>query len=286
MITKDVFGRTGHMSSRILLGAAAYWDLPQADADASIEMALTYGLNHWDVAAGYGNAELYLGDWIRRHGPPSFLATKTGERTKAKAAEQIRKSLERLHVDAVDLIQLHFLVDPEEWEIAMGPGGALEAAIEARDEGLVKYIGVTGHGLTVAKMHLKALEKFDFDSVLLPYSYLMSQHAEYEKDFQALVKVCKERNVVVQTIKSMVHSPWGERTKSRNTWYRPLEEQEAIDKNTHWILGHEGLFLNSPGDIHILPKVLDAGERFEMAPADAEMQALMERLQMQNLFDA
>jgi aryl-alcohol dehydrogenase-like predicted oxidoreductase len=286
MIAKQVFGRTGHLSSRVLFGAAALWDMPQAEADASIELAISHGLNHWDVAASYGNAEIYLGDWIRRHERPSFLATKTGERTKAKAAEEIRRSLERLHVDHVDLIQLHFLVDPQEWEVAMGPGGALEAAIEAREEGLVKYIGVTGHGLTVAKMHFKALEIFDFDSVLLPYSYLMSQNAEYEQDFWKLVKVCKERNVAVQTIKSMVHTPWGEHKQTRNTWYRPLEEQQAIDKTVNWVLSHEGLFLNSPGDVHILPRVLDAAERLGAKPSDEEMKDLLQRLEMQNLFEA
>jgi aryl-alcohol dehydrogenase-like predicted oxidoreductase len=286
MITKQVFGRTGHMSSRVLFGGAALWDMPQADADASIELAISHGVNHWDVAASYGNAEIYIGDWIRRHERPSFLATKTGERTKAKAAAEIRRSLDRLHVDHVDLIQLHYLVDPQEWEIAMGPGGALEAAIEAREEGLTKYIGVTGHDLTVPKMHLKALEKFDFDSVLLPYSYLMSQNAEYEKDFWTLVNLCKERNVAVQTIKSMVHSPWGNREKTRTTWYRPLEEQEAIDKTVNWILGHEGLFLNSPGDIYVLPRVLDAAERLGDKPSDDEMKALQERLEMQILFES
>ncbi len=284
MIAKHPFGRTGHMSSRVLLGAAAFWDLPQADADASIELALASGINHFDVAASYGKAEDYLGDWIKRHGRPSFLATKTEERTADKAYDSIRRSLERLHVDQVDLIQLHNLVDPTEWQTAMGSGGALDAAVRAREEGLVRFIGVTGHGLTVAAQHTKALERFDFDSVLLPYSYLMWMNAQYRSDFLKLLDICKKRNVAVQTIKSLVHTPWGDREHTRNTWYRPLEDQADIDLAVHWVLGNDGLFLNSAGDIHILPKVLDAASRFESKPSDAVMQSMVDRLEMQNLF--
>jgi aryl-alcohol dehydrogenase-like predicted oxidoreductase len=284
MIAQHLFGRTGHMSSRILFGAAALWDLPQADADAAIELALASGVNHFDVAASYGNAELYLGDWIKRHGKPSFLATKTEERTAEKAHDSIRRSLERLHVDHVDLIQLHNLIDPAEWQTALGPGGALEAALRAREEGLVRFIGVTGHGLTAAAQHTRALERFDFDSVLLPYSYLMWMNAQYHSDFLNLISICQKRNVAVQTIKSLVQTPWGEREHTRNTWYRPLEEQADIDLAVHWVLGHEGFFLNSAGDIHILPKVLDAANRFERKPDDVIMQAMVDRLQMENLF--
>ncbi|MBA4383364.1 MAG: aldo/keto reductase [Anaerolinea sp.] len=284
MISKQAFGRTGHMSSRVLLGAAAFWDLPQADADASIELALASGVNHFDVAASYGNAEIYLGSWISRHERPSFLATKTEDRTADKAYDSIKRSLERLHVDHVDLIQLHNLVEPTEWQTAMGPGGALEAAIRAREEGLVRFIGVTGHGLTTAAMHTKALERFDFDSVLLPYSYLMWMNMQYRSDFLNLLAICQKRNVAVQTIKSLVHTPWGERKQTRNTWYRPLEAQADIDLAVHWVLGNEGLFLNSAGDIHILPKVLDAASRFVSKPTDSEMQAMVEKLEMQSLF--
>lgn len=284
MIAKHPFGRTGHISSRILLGAAAFWDLPQADADASIELALASGVNHFDVAASYGNAEIYVGSWISRHGRPSFLATKTEERKADKAYDSIRRSLERLHVDYVDLIQLHNLIEPSEWQTAMGPGGALEAAIRAREEGLVRFIGVTGHGLTAATQHTKALERFDFDSVLLPYSYLMWINEQYRSDFLNLLAICQKRNVAVQTIKSLVHTPWGNREQTRNTWYRPLEAQADIDLAVHWVLGNEGLFLNSAGDINILPLVLDAANRFESKPDDAVMQAMVEKLEMQNLF--
>lgn len=284
MIAKHVFGRTGHESSRVLLGAAAFWDLPQVKADASIELALSKGINHVDVAASYGNAELYLGDWIRRHGKPFFLATKTGERTAVKAREEIQKSLERLQVNQVDLIQLHNLVDPQEWETALGPGGALEAAIEAREKGLVRFIGVTGHGVSVPAMHLQALARFDFDSVLLPFNFIMAQNPQYLSDFMHLWELCRSRNVAVQTIKSLVRSPWGEHPQDRETWYRPLEKQADIDLAVHWVLGHEGLFLNSAGDVDLLPMVLDAAERFEHLPAENEMVRLRDQLNMQPLF--
>lgn len=284
MIDKQVFGRSGHMSSRILLGAAAFSEVSQEEADQAIALALSSGVNHIDVAAGYGDAELRVGSWIKRHGRSFFLATKTGERTKDKAREEIQRSLERLQVAQVDLMQLHFLVDPQEWETALGPGGALEAIIEAKEQGLVRFIGITGHGLTVAAMHRKALERFDFDSVLLPFSYLMYLNEQYRSEFFRLIKICQSRNVAVQTIKSLVHTPWGEHKQNRATWYRPLENQADIDLAVHWVLGHEGLFLNSVGDVNILPRVLDAANRFSVAPTNEEMQSLVNNLAMQSLF--
>ena len=284
MITQQAFGRSGHLSSRILLGAAAFSAVTQAEADASLELALTFGVNHVDVAASYGEAELRIGNWISRHGKPFFLATKTGERTVNKAREEIHRSLERLQVAQVDLLQLHNLVDPQEWETALGPGGALEAAIEARQQGLVRFIGITGHGLTAAAMHRRALERFDFDSVLLPFSYLMAQYEQYHSDFLRLFDMCQSRNVATQTIKSIVHTPWGKHEPTRATWYRPLEKQADIDQAVHWVLGHTGLFLNSVGDVHILPRVLDAANRFITPPTDDEMQAMTDKLGMQPLF--
>jgi aryl-alcohol dehydrogenase-like predicted oxidoreductase len=272
------------LSTRIILGGAAFAQVTQAEADATLELALSFGINHVDVAASYGEAEIRVGSWIGRHGRPFFLATKTDERTATRAREQIQRSLERLQVGQVDLLQLHNLVDPQEWETALGPGGALEAAIEMREQGLVRYIGITGHGLTVATMHRRALERFDFASVLLPFSYVMAQNRQYLGEFQSLTTMCQARNVAMQTIKSIVHSPWGENAPSRATWYRPLEDQTDIDRAVHWVLGHEGLFLNSVGDIQILPRVLDAANRFEGSPTDEEMQTQMDKLGMQPLF--
>lgn len=284
MIATQAFGRTGHLSSRILLGAAAFSAISQAETDAAMELALSMGVNHVDVAASYGEAELRVGSWIKRHGRPFFLATKTGERTEAKAREGIYRSLQRLQVDQLDLLQLHNLVDAQEWETALGPGGALDAAVRAREQGLVRFIGITGHGVQAPSMHRKALERFDFDSVLAPFSFVMAQNEQYRSDFLSLLELCQSRSVAVQTIKSIVYSPWGESTPDRATWYRPLENQADIDRAVHWVLGHAGLFLNSAGDIHLLPKVLDAASRFVTPPTDDEMQSQVEQLGMKPLF--
>ena len=284
MIDRQPFGRTGHLSTRTIFGAAAFWSVTQAEADATLELVFSHGVNHVDTAASYGEAELRLGSWIKRHGNAFFLATKTGERTYATARQEFQRSLERLHVDHVDLLQLHNLVDPQEWETALGPGGALEFAIEARTQGLTRYIGVTGHGLTVAAMHRRALERFDFDTVLLPLNFMLMQNAQYRDEFNTLLDVCRSRNVAVQTIKSIVQAPWGEHPQTRNTWYKPLEDQTEIDRAVHWVLGHAGLFLNTVGDIHVLPRVLDAASRFSTSPTDEEMQSQLTRLEMAALF--
>lgn len=285
MIDKQIFGRTGHLSTRLIFGAAAFSQVSQDEADTTLELILSYGINHVDTAASYGQAEVRLGDWIRRHGRPFFLATKTGERKAAQAREEIHRSLDRLGVDQVDLIQLHHLADPDEWETALGVGGALEAAIEAREQGLVRYIGITGHGWSIAAMHRLALERFDFDSVLLPYSYVFMQNRQYRADFESLLTVCQERNVAVQTIKSIVHIPWGDEPQTRATWYKPLEDQADIDRAVHWVIGRPRLFLNTVGDIHILPKVLQAGARFETLPTDEEMATQVADLEMRPLFE-
>jgi aryl-alcohol dehydrogenase-like predicted oxidoreductase len=284
MIAKQPFGRTGHMSTRTIFGAAALSRVTQEEADRTLELLLTYGVNHIDTAASYGDSELRIGPWMAQYRQQFFLATKTGRRTYQEARDEFHRSLERLRVDRVDLLQLHNLVDPQEWEVAMGPGGALEAAIEAREQGLVRFLGVTGHGVTVAAMHKRSLERFDFDSVLLPYNYVMMQNPQYAADFEALMALCQARNVAVQTIKSITRAPWGDKPHTAATWYEPLEDQADIDKAVHWVLGRPGIFLNTVGDIHVLPKVLDAADRFQAPPSDAEMRELMEKLAMEPLF--
>lgn len=285
MIPKMIFGRTGHESTRTLFGAAALGRVTQAEADATLEVLLKFGVNHIDTAFSYGEAEDRIGPWMAAHRQDFFLATKTGERTYQAAHDQIRRSLERMRVTQVDLIQLHNLVDPAEWEAAMGPDGALRAAIEAREEGLVRFIGVTGHGVTAPAMHLKSLERFDFDSVLLPCNYTMMQNPQYAADFAALLSLAKARRVAVQTIKSLTRGPWGDKAHTRATWYEPLEDQADIDRAVHWLLGAQpNVFLNTSGDIHLLPRILDAASRFVQAPSDAEMQTMVERLSMTPLF--
>ncbi len=283
-IEKRLFGRTGHMSTVTLFGAAALGSVSQADADRTLDLLLEYGVNHIDTAASYGDAELRIGPWMAQHRKDFFLATKTGQRTYAAAREEIHRSLDRLRVDSVDLIQLHALVHPDEWDTAMGPGGALEACIEAREQGLVRFIGVTGHGRTIAAMHRRSLARFDFDSVLLPYSYTVMQDEVYEHDFELLFKMCQERNVAVQTIKTITRGPWATTERTRSTWYQPLEAQSDIDLAVHWAMGRPGIFLNTVGDIHLLPRVLDAAARYERRPTDEEMKALVQAERMTSLF--
>ena len=244
MITTQPFGRTGHMSTKTIFGAAALSDVDQRTADQTLEVLLEYGINHIDTAASYGASEDRLKAWFT-HGRRDrfFLATKTGERTYAAARDQIKMSLQRMGVDHIDLIQLHNLVDEAEWKTAMGPDGALKAALEAQKAGLVKYVGVTGHGLQVAKRHYESLEMHDFDTVLLPYSYILMQNAQYKADFERLLQRCRERNVGVQTIKAIVRRPWAEGIDRHSaTWYEPLLEQEHIDTAVHWVLGRSGVF--------------------------------------------
>jgi aryl-alcohol dehydrogenase-like predicted oxidoreductase len=284
MIKQNPFGKTGHLSSRALLGAAAFGQVTQQEADAAIELALRHGVNHIDTAASYGESELRIGSWIQRNGKSFFLATKTGERLAGPAREQLLRSLERLQVDQIDLLQLHNLVEPEAWQVALGPGGALEAAIAAREEGLVRFIGITGHGLAAPAQHRRALERFAFDSVLCPFSYILSQNAQYWADVQALLEVCRTRQVAVQTIKAIVRAPWGERAQKGPTWYEPLQEPAEIDLAVHWVLSHPQVFLNTAGDVQLLPKVLGAFERFQAAPPAQAMREQLERMQMSQLF--
>ncbi|MGH3339092.1 MAG: aldo/keto reductase, partial [Propionibacteriaceae bacterium] len=236
MIQQQPFGPTGHDSTRVIFGAAAIGNVSQQEADQTMELIREHGINHIDTAASYGDAELRLGPWMEAHRDEFFLATKTGERTRALAFEEIERSLERLRTDHVDLIQLHNLVDPDEWESVFAGGGAIEALIEAQAEGLVRYIGVTGHGVTVARQHLRSLEQYPFDSVLLPYNYPMSLNAEYLADFEELAAVCAERGVALQTIKAITRGPWGDRQPTANTWYEPLNEQSAIEIYVYWVL--------------------------------------------------
>jgi aryl-alcohol dehydrogenase-like predicted oxidoreductase len=284
MIATAAFGSTGHESSRVIFGAAALGTVSQAEADRTLEVLVDHGVNHIDTAASYGDSELRIAPWLKRYPRTFFLATKTIERNYDEAREDIRRSLDRLGVDRVDLIQLHNLVDVIEWEFALREGGALQAAVEARDEGLVRFIGVTGHGLSVAAMHRRSLERFAFDSVLLPYNFRQLQDARYRDEFEALAALCAERGVALQTIKSIALAPWDGRPQTANTWYEPLTEPAEIELAVRWVLGREGVFLNSVGDVNLLPHVLDAAEGFELKPDDATLQALVERRSLEPLF--
>jgi len=290
MIPTMPFGRTGHLSTRTLFGAAALGStigtVSQEDADRTLEVLLRHGVNHIDVAASYGDgeAERRIGPWMREHRGSFFLATKTGKRTSEEAKEDFAGSLKRLQVEAVDLIQLHNLTDPEEWEIAMGDGGALEALVELRREGRARFIGVTGHGFTAPRMHLRSLERFDFDSVLCPYNFVLMQDPDYARDFEALVQECRRRSVAVQTIKSIALRPWPGDRKMR-PWYEPLEDRADIAAAVGWALGNPDVFINTVSDIDLLPRILEAAASPLPRPADVEMCAFYAERGARPIFD-
>lgn len=289
MITKIPFGKTGHESTRTIFGAAALGAMRQERADQVLETLLEFGVNHIDVAASYGDAELRVGSWMKEHRESFFLATKTGERTAPGARDSIHRSLERLNVDRLDLIQFHNLTDEPGWESAMGPGGALEAALDARSEGLVRFIGVTGHGTRVAEMHLRSLERFEFDSVLLPYNYMLMQSPEYASDVERLMELCASRGTAVQTIKSVARRRWLENdTQRRFSWYEPVKEPEALSRVIRWVLSKPGIFLNTSSDATLLPSILKAASEFEedtnRADLDAALQADALQLEMKPIF--
>jgi len=284
MIRRQPFGSTGHDSSATIFGAAALGDVTQEVADYTLGVLDRYGVNHIDVAASYGEAELRIGPWMEKRRNDFFLATKTGMRTHTEAKAEFNKSLKRLRVKNVDLIQLHNLTHPEEWEIAMGKKGALEALVEAKEQGLTRFIGVTGHGLFAPAMHMKSLKRYTFDSILLPWNYILYKDERYRREFNELLKMCKDWGVAVQTIKSMTRGPWGEKHHTAETWYEPFEDQTDINRVVSWVLGQGTIFLNTAGDVRILPKVLEAASLNLPKPSDEEMEELAKRTHMTRLF--
>jgi aryl-alcohol dehydrogenase-like predicted oxidoreductase len=286
MIPRHAFGPTGHQSSRVIFGAAALGAMSQERADATLLTALEGGINHIDTAASYGESEDRLRPFLALHRNDVFLATKTGERRGDLARAELERSLERMGVDHVDMIQLHNLVEPEEWDVAHGAGGVVEAMVHARDEGLVRWIGVTGHGLRIAGMHLRSLERFPFDSVLLPYNHLMMQHEGYAADFEELTALCAARNVAVQTIKSVARRRWAaDSTDPHFAWYEPLPAGPQLQRAVAFVLQRPQLFLNSSSDARLLGPILDAAAGKLDPPSASDLDADVVEFDMSALFD-
>lgn len=286
MLATAPFGRSGHDSTRVIFGAAALGSMRQERADAVLGRLLEAGVNHLDTAASYGESELRIGPWMAEHRSRFFLATKTGERTGAAARAELERSLERLQVDSVDLVQLHNLVEPDEWDVAHGAGGALEAMVRAQDEGLVGHIGVTGHGTRIAGMHLRSLERYPYASVLLPFSFVALQDPAYRADVDALLELCAQRQVAVQTIKAVGRRRWPEEHDGpRYSWYEPVTDPDAISRAVRWVLGHDQLFLSTSSDARLLPAILDAAANADAMPTDEEMQADIDAHGIEPLFD-
>ncbi len=279
------FGRSGHRSTRVIFGAAALGSMSDERAADVLATLDDFGVNHLDTAASYGDSELRLAPWLvgRRH--DFFLATKTGDRTGDAARASLERSLVRLGVDSVDLVQLHNLVEPDEWETAHGPGGAVEALVRARDEGLTRFIGVTGHGLRIAAMHRRSLERFDFDSVLLPLNFTLLDDEGYHADVTALLEECAARNVAVQTIKSVARRRWSDAATPHFSWYEPLRDSAALGRAVRWVLGHPQVFLNTSSDARLLRPILETAARGLGAPTDDEMRADIVSHGIEPLFD-
>ena len=284
MIAKHPFGSTGHDSTRIIFGAAALAAIKQDKANALLDLLLEYGINHIDTAAAYGDSELNIGHWMHEHRKNFFLATKTGDRTFEGARTSLERSLERLKVDQIDLIQLHNLVEEAEWQTAFGPRGALEALIEARAQGLVRFIGITGHGSQIAAMHRRSLERFAFDSVLFPYNFTMLAIDQYRTDVEALIKLCAQRGIAIQTIKSAARRRWQNDTERKLSWYEPLRQHDALRRAVHFVLSRPGLFLNTSSDTTILRDILEAASETLATPTREAMEADVADYAMEPLF--
>ena len=278
------FGRTGHDSTRIVFGAAALGGMSESRALSTLDQVRDWGINHIDTAAGYGASEDRLKPWLAEHRQEVFLATKTGERAGDAARAELERSLERMGVDRVDLIQLHNLVEEPEWETAFASGGAVRALAQARDEGLVSHIGVTGHGLRIAGMHLRSLEEFDFASVLFPLNFLLMDNPAYRADVEELLGVCAVREVAAVTIKSIARRRWNDPTGPKFSWYEPLTDGDAIARAVRWVLTeHPAVFLATTSDGRLLPQVVAAAGG--STPTADELRADVEAQEMMPLFD-
>ena len=286
MLPTKSFGRTGHESTRVIFGAAALGSMSQDRADATLAVLESYAVNHIDTARSYGDSELRLAPWLASNRDKVFLATKTGERTGPGARRELEESLSRLGVDHVDLIQLHNLVEPDEWEVAFAADGAVEALAKAREEGLCRFIGVTGHGLRIPTMHLRSVRAFDFDSVLFPYNFVLLERPDYRADVEALVELCGERNVAMQTIKSIARGRWSGSREGKFSWYEPLTDPDAIGRAVRYVLGHEQFFLNTSSDASLLPTILAAVDAGNLEPPSAaDLRADIDNFGITSLFD-
>jgi aryl-alcohol dehydrogenase-like predicted oxidoreductase len=285
MIERFAFGRTGHESSRVIFGAATLGGMRQEKADDVLAMVRAAGLNHIDVARSYGDAELRLAPFLADHRAEYFLATKTGQRSGSDARRELEESLERMGVDQVDLIQMHNLTDEPGWREAMADDGALAALVRARDEGLTRFIGVTGHGTYAPEMHLKSLAAYEFDSVLVPYNFSMCQQPQYHADLERLITTCTEQRVAIQTIKAVARRRWtDDDPDKRFSWYMPIRDPDALERAIAYVLGRDGLFLNTTSDATLLPAIFAAAENAPSVPTDEAMAADQAALETEPLF--
>ena len=256
------FGRTGHMSTIAIFGAAAFWEISQANADKVMEQVIEAGINHIDIAPSYGQAEERVGPWMAHERERFFLGCKTMERTKHGAWDELQRSLDRLQTETFDLYQCHAVTTMDELDAITMKGGALEAFLEARDRGLIKFIGITGHGVDAPKIYLEALQRFDFDSVLFPLNFVQMGIPEFRKNAEELIAACKAKDVGMMVIKTITKGPWGNKAKSATTWYEPFDQMNEIQRAVNFALSYDVTGLCTAGDTRILPLVLNACKNF------------------------
>lgn len=282
---KRLLGRTGQMDSVVILGAAAFWETSQEIANASLDLAASRGINHIDVAASYNQAEERVGPWLESRRDQFFLSTKTEQRTRAAAWEELQRSLKRLRTDHIDLYQMHAVVSFEELEKAMAPGGAIEAFQEAREKGLIRFIGITAHELAAPAVHAAALERFDFDTVMFPIHPRLYADPTYRRNAEHLLKMCLERQVGAMIIKAITKGAWGNRPQNHTTWYEPYDQQADIDRGVRFALSQPAVVgIPSAADTTLLPMILDAADRFQPMSADEQAQLIEASKDLDPLF--
>jgi predicted aldo/keto reductase-like oxidoreductase len=282
---KRRFGRTGHKSAVAIFGAAAFYEISQEKADQVMEYVLSTEINHIDVAPGYGQAETRLGPWLAEERNRFFVGCKTQQRTKGAAAAELRRSLEKLRIDKFDLFQLHAVTSMEELDQVTAPGGALEAIIEAKDEGLLEFIGITGHGLEAPTVFLEAIERFDFDTVLFPINFILYENRSYREKAQELLRKCDKLDIGSMIIKHIAKGPWGELAKTHTTWYRPFTETKWIQDGVNFALSQPITGICTPGDINLLPIVVEACQQYQAMNPDQQAELISQTPQFQPLFE-
>lgn len=267
---KRHFGRSGHMSTVAILGGAAFGEVDQATADQAMEIALQYGVNHIDIAPSYGHAEKRLAPWMKTHRNDFFLGCKTLERTRDGAFKELRKSLKHLGSDHFDLYQMHNVKTMDILDEVTQPGGALEALIEAKTQGLITHIGITGHGVHAPEVFIEALRRFDFDSVLFPVNFVQYADPAYKQKAEELLRLCHKKNVGSMLIKSITKAPWGNQNPQFDTWYEPFTDIEMIHKSVSFALSQDATGICTAGDTRLLPMVLEACEAYKPMSASEQ----------------
>jgi len=278
------FGRTGHLSTIAIFGGAAFWEISQADADKVMEQVIEAGVNHIDIAPSYGQAEERVGPWMPRERGRFFLGCKTTERNRQGAWDEMQRSLKRLQTESFDLYQIHAITTMEELDTVTMKGGALEAFVEARERGLTKFIGITGHGADAPMIYLEALRRFDFDSILFPLNFVQMANPEYRKNADQLIATCKAKDVGTMVIKTVTKRPWGEREHTATTWYEPFDKMDEIQNAVDFALSYDVTGLCTPGDTRILPLVLKACENFSQLDGSALEEIIGSGRQYEPLF--